>query len=138
MADIVDIKDLRKQFMEKVTVEDWKSFAEAQHTIIENYNRQIEILKDKNKHLETLLMKKPVQSLITELSSEEKICIEQIDRLERQSAERQLTLEEVKRLDLLVKNLKLIREESTIVVNNRADALKESELVAIAVRPESD
>jgi hypothetical protein len=50
-----------------------------------------------------------------------------------------LTLEEVKRLDLLVKNLKLIREESTIIVNNKkSDNIKEADLVAIAKSQSGD
>lgn len=131
MSNIVDINDLRKQFAEKITSEEWKKFAEVQQAIIEKYENQIKLLNDKNKHLESLLMSKT--NIVSELTPEEVICLQQINRLEKLSTDRQLTLEEVKKLDLLVKNLKLIREESTIIVNNRnQENLKEAELVAIA------
>lgn len=133
MSNILDINELRKRFAENASLEEWKEFATVQNKVIEQNAKHVEHLKNQIKHLENLLLTRNQSSLITELSPEEKICIEQIDRLERQSSERQLTLEEVKRLDLLVKNLKLIREESTIVVNNkRNENVKEADLVAIA------
>lgn len=134
--NVVDINTLKKQFEAAVSVEEWRIFAEKQTALIESYHKEIELLGLKNRQLETMLVGKV--PLITELSTEERICIEQIDRLDRLSAERQLTLDEVKRLDLLVKNMKLIREESTVVVNNRPSAsLGEVDLVRIATREES-
>lgn len=133
MSNIINLDELRKQFAQAASVEEWRQFAEAQNNLIESYQKQLNELKQKNNQLEKLLISK--HPLLTELTSEEKICIEQIDRLEKLSTERQLTLEEVKRFDLLVKNLKLIREESTIVVNNRSsENLKEEDLVAIATQ----
>ncbi len=86
-----------------------------------------------------MLMAMAEKSILTERVPGEKICIEQIDRLEKLSSDRQLTLEEVKRLDLLVKNLKLIREESTVILNaRRIDSLKESDLVAIATKSDTN
>lgn len=135
MSNIIDINELRKQFAEKLSSEEWQKFSEMQNTIIDKYEKQILFLIEKNKHLEKMLINK--NNFVTEIQPEEIICLQQIKRLEHMSNERQLTLEEVKRLDLLVKNLKLIREESTIVVNNRnSDKLGENELVAI-VRSES-
>lgn len=131
MGDLIDINELRKEFAEKLTTEEWQKFAEMQRVLIDKYEKRISLLSEKNQQLEKLLMSR-TPDLITELTPEENICIQQIDRLEKLSNERQLTLEEVKRLDLLVKNLKLIREESTIVVNNRPPAkLEEKDLVAI-------
>ncbi len=138
MSNIIDINDLKKQFQEKLSIEEWQSFAKAQFDLIDQYQKELVYLKDKNKHLESLLFNK-TSEFATELTPEEVICIQQISRLEKLSNERQLTLEEVKRLDLLVKNLKLIREESTIVVNNKkVDNLKEAELVAIVRASESN
>ena len=66
-------------------------------------------------------------------NAEEMICIEQIDLLKQKSSSRELSLDEVKRLDLLVKNLRLIREQSTEVINTTDyKNLGEAELVAIA------
>lgn len=133
MSNIISLDELRKQFSKAASLEEWKQFAESQNDLIESYQKQLDILKQKNHQLEIILDNK--HPLITELSSEEDICVHQIARLHTLSNERQLTLEEVKRFDLLVKNLKLIREESTIILNSRKpESLKESDLVAIATQ----
>lgn len=133
MSNIVDINTLKNQFLQAETLEDWKQFANTQNELIVSYQKEIEVLRLKNRQLEAMLINKT--NLITELSPEENICIQQIDRLEKTSLTRELTLEEVKRLDLLVKNMKLIREESTIVLNSKkSDNLGEADLVAIATR----
>lgn len=131
MSNIINIIDLRKELNDKKSIEEWLSFAQKQNIIIEQHQQQIKNLEFKNHQLENMLMTKFNKDLITELTPEESICIQQIDRLEKISIERALTLDEVKRLDLLVKNLKLIREESTIIVNQKPDGLKEADLVAI-------
>lgn len=136
MSNILDINELRKQFGEKISLEQWQNFSEAQNALIIKLKKEVEIYKQKNAQLEHLVLNKHPH-LLAELTPEEIICLQQIRKLENSSNQRELTLEEVKRLDLLVKNLKLIREESTIVVNNRTDNLKESDLVAI-IRSETN
>jgi vacuolar-type H+-ATPase subunit I/STV1 len=132
MSNIISIDELRKLSEQHLTVQEWQDFAERQTKLLEQYDKKVRFLEEKNKNLESMLMSRSAESLISTLTPEENICIQQIDRLEKLSNERQLTLEEVKRLDLLVKNLKLIREESTIVVNSqKSDNLKEEDLVAI-------
>jgi len=128
------ISDIHKEFVNK----------EIQNDVIVKNELEIDPIKAENEQLKKRILdlQKRVLSLtrnqlITEVSTEEVICIEQIERLKTKSAERELTLEEVKRLDLLVKNLKLVREESTIVVSGpRADDLSEAELVQIATQTE--
>lgn len=134
MSNIVSLDDLKKQMQETLTSEEWQKFSTAQMQQLEAYNREIAILKQKNAQLEHLLKQK-TPGLVQPLTPEEIICIEQIDRLRNASQTRELGLEEVKRLDLLVKNLKLIREGNTIVVtNNNQDKISEAELVAIIKR----
>lgn len=134
---VIDIKELRKQANLVTSNEEWRKFAQAQNDLIESYQKQLETFKQKNHQLENILMNK--HPLLTELVPEEQICIEQIERLRAVSVERTLTLEEVKRLDLLVKNLKLIREESTIILDNRKpESLQEADLVAIATRTDTE
>lgn len=130
MSNIISLDELKKQMQETLSSEDWKVFSNTQMEQLQTYSREISILKQKNLQLEHLLKQK-TPLLLQELDPAEVICIQQIDRLHHASQIRELGLEEVKRLDLLVKNLKLIREESTIVVNNRQDTLKEVDLVAI-------
>lgn len=68
---------------------------------------------------------------------EEMICIEQIDILRSASAKRELSLDEVKRLDLLIKNLRLLREQSTQVIESvDYTNMKEADLVAAITSPD--
>lgn len=133
MSNLINIEDLRKQFEDKLTSEEWKKFSEVQYQMIDAYQKQIDLLRRKNEQLEKLLMSK-MDNVAMPLTAEEIICIEQIDRIRHKSIKQELTLEEVKRLDLLVKNLKLIREESTVVINSKSshEAIPEEDLVAIA------
>lgn len=136
MGDILNILELKKQFEEKTKAKDLKQFAAAQYTLIEKLMSENKSLKEKNEHLENIVKKQIQDSM--RLSPEEMICLEQIDRLKSKSRDRELTLEEAKKLDILVRNLKLIREESTIVVSHSdPSGIKESELVAIARGPET-
>lgn len=137
MSNIINLDDLRKEFQEKLSKEEWVRFAEAQQQLMLSYESQINLLTEKNKQLEKLLMAK--HDLATPVSTEESICVQQIHEIGLLSNTRALTLEEVKRLDLLVKNLKLVREESTIVLNARPPAkLEEHELVAIIQSENTD
>jgi predicted RNase H-like nuclease (RuvC/YqgF family) len=67
------------------------------------------------------------------ISDEEVICVEQIAKLRQESAKRHLSTDEVKKLDILHKNLKMARGEGSRV-NNRSLAKKLSaeELTAVA------
>lgn len=67
------------------------------------------------------------------VSDEESICVEQIRKLKDSSGKRTLTSDEVKKLDILHKNLKLSRGESDRVGSrNHAKQLSIQELEAIA------
>jgi hypothetical protein len=132
MNNVIDIADLRAEFLEKTKLKDTKEFAEKQMQIIFEVSKQNEALRDKIDHLEKLLLNKAPEMAIR-LSAEEVICIEQIEILQRKSSGRELSLDEVKRLDLLIKNLRLIREESTQVINTSSYSnVQEDMLVAIA------
>ncbi len=110
------------------------AIVEKENVIVDDsLKKENEELKKRIIDLQKRVLSMSRNSLVTEVSTEEVICIEQIERLKIKSTERELTLEEVKRLDLLVKNLKLVREESTIVVSGpRVDDLSEVDLVQIA------
>lgn len=94
-------------------------------------------LKKENEQLRNeLVMAKSVTGKFP--STEELICIEQIAILRNRSVQRELSLEEVKKLDLLVKNLRLLQEQSTENVNtNNVRDVSEALLVAVASEPES-
>lgn len=127
---------------------DFKKVAE----LVEYCNKQHEtitlILEEKSKlaeeveHLKNLLQSslpvlktEPVEKI--RIQDEEMICLMQIQKLKESSMARTLTLEEVKKLDLLHKNLKLARGENTVIVNKARDVQEtpERELIEIAASP---
>jgi hypothetical protein len=131
MSDIIDIDSIRKDFEVLAKQQDSEQFAIAQQTLINKLQKENEVLNQKIKQLEYLL--KQNFTLSNKLSAEEMICMEQIDILRSASNNRELSLDEVKRLDLLIKNLRLIREQSTQVINSTDYSnVVEDDLVAIA------
>lgn len=70
---------------------------------------------------------------LVNVSAAEIICLEQLDILGSKSAVRELSLDETKRLDLLVKNLKLVRETANDAIDiPNLEKIGEDNLVAIA------
>ena len=118
--NIVKIADLKEQFLDA-------AFTEAQQNLIDKLLKENEFLKEKLKSLES------VTKTFGSVSPEEIICIEQIAKLKDRSYNRELTLEEVKRLDLLIKNLRLIKEQSTENVSQvKYRDISEATLVELA------
>jgi hypothetical protein len=76
--------------------------------------------RDKIKHLESLIsqsvpvIKKESQVISVSVTPEEEIAQTQLERLRQASQARSLTLEEIRAYDLLVKNKRLVLDESTI------------------------
>ena len=127
---IIDINDVRTSFEKE-------AFAVAQQNTITSLMTENETLKLKVAELEKMLIALSVRKhSILNILPEELICLEQIGSLKRKSAERELTLEETKKLDILVRNLKLIRDDGTTLVGSaESTAVMEAELVAIATNP---
>lgn len=97
---------------------------------IDKIKEENRVLKQKIQQLEEMLMSTR-EGLSLNVSPEEQICVKQIDSLNRISNDRDLTLEEVKKLDFLVKNLKLIRKEANSIVEMSAKDVSPDELLAI-------
>jgi len=97
---------------------------------------QIKELQQENNELKNklaTLQSNNLPSFGGRISSEELICVEQIEMLRSKSIGRELTLEEVKKLDLLNKNLRLAREQATQVIDTIEYAnISEEELENIA------
>lgn len=116
MGDLVSIKAMKKELL---------------IDMVEQLRVENERLMARIERLERLPVPAPVVRV--EITPEEIICVEQIDILKSKSANRELSLDECKRLDLLVKNLRLIRNESTEVINTtNYSTINEDDLVAIA------
>lgn len=81
---------------------------------------QIKKLTEDNKRLVNEITKLKIllkdldpEADVSDVSDEEAICIEQIQRIKKYSSNRDLTPDEIKGLDVLVKNLRLIRGQSS-------------------------
>lgn len=95
-------------------------------------------LEKENKQLKQQLETLKLQLTPEALSAEELICVEQINILQNRSSQRELSLEEIKKLDLLVKNLRLIKEPlKDGALKDVTGKFSEADLVAIASQPES-
>jgi len=131
--DIIDINEVRQMMLAKGKEENAQQFVESQQKVIEKLCKQIEALKEKNEHLETILKSVVKPNMSIEVTPEELICIEQINIIKNRSSQRELTTDEVKKLDLLIKNLKLLRQESTVIMSKSSyRSMPDEELLAIA------
>lgn len=127
MSEIVSVNEM----IEDVN----QHYVSAQYQLINSLQKENDILKEKVAYLEQTLQNRIIPAAIP-ITEEELICIEQIGILKTTSDKRELSLDEVKRLDLLIKNLRLIREPS----NKEASFtdytnMKEADLVAVLNSP---
>lgn len=126
MDDIKTVAKQRKQ--------DTKEYIAAQESTIFKLQKENEFLKEKLTQMEKMLV-----TSHTTVSPEELICVEQIAVIKRSSANRELSLDEVKRLDILIKNLRLIKDQSTETIDHKDYRnVKEAELVEIARKSQED
>jgi hypothetical protein len=86
------------------------------------------VLKKKVKQLEGMLMS---SKDLKAPPAEERICIKQIELLNQHSMMRELTLEEVKKLDFLVKNLKILQKSNETDDKKEERDVSESDLLAL-------
>ena len=99
----------------KTIAGDFKNYVELK-SFCEDLYKAHEKLLEENKLLRSQLGEVESQSsFLTDslITNEERICLVQIEKLREDSEKRKLSLEEIKMLDLLNKNLRLIRGEST-------------------------
>ncbi len=88
----------------------------------ENQQLRLELKEARQEleHVRMLLNKLDIANIVRPLSDEEEIASIQLQKLKTQSRERQLTLEELKMFDLLVKNLRLAQGEVTEIKGNKS------------------
>lgn len=89
--------------------ESFKKFAELK-VYADKQAEKIELLEKEIANLKTQLATPNLIEPAKKVSDEEVICVTQIEKLREIATKRSLTLEEVKMLDLLNKNLLLIRK----------------------------
>lgn len=127
---VISIEDLRKEFLAKQQPKDLKEFAHKQQEILEWHIREVKKLKEKLSQLE--MATSSMSLLKNNMDDEEIICVKQIQILKEKSATRELDINEVKKLDLLIKNLRLIRSQSTETPDVPYRDVSEGDLLAIA------
>lgn len=135
MSDIIDISKLHKNFKSDL---EKKEFVEAQHRSIISLNKQIQEQQEEIAQLKTMLAQNPnnVQKVI--LSPEQALIEEQIFMIQQRSYAKELTLEDVKKLDILLKNKNLIKEKDTLKADSKKLGYTNVDLVQIAQGPTNE
>jgi len=123
-----DIISLSSKFS---TMVEWRDYCASLETTLMRANTKI-------KELEEQVNNGPI---IQEKSTAEIICELEIEKLKTTATMRSLTLEETKRLDLLVKNLLLAKEANKSNKKENSGpsiTISEAALIAIASIPEAE
>jgi len=132
MSNILSIEELRKEFLAKSKPKDVKEFVEKQQELLEKFIRETEDLKKQLAHANEIIKTLGSPLTLQGDNTEELICVEQIKILKDRSRTRELDINDVKKLDLLIKNLRLIRSQPTDNINTSYRDVSEEELLAIA------
>lgn len=137
-----NLKSLRtiadhKKELAKLEKENRAAYKTIDKLIADNKKKEEEI-----DHLKKLLEdsvpvlvedKKPQETISFNITPEETIAHSQLRRLEETAMKRDLTLEETRKYDLLVKNKRLAQEQSTVNLNKQNyKELDDSKLIEIA------
>jgi hypothetical protein len=134
MAEIITLSGTYR------TTKELKEYCDAQYIALQGAVEKIKKLEEEITHLQQIL------ATTTELISSPKvekiiktpelaICEAQIDILQNRALQKELTLEEVKILDLLIKNKRLLTGEATTIEGEKKkikNQYSEAELVALA------
>ena len=138
MSKIYNIEELRREFLLKKSNEDKAEYMQRQQELIEKLIKENTQMQERLSHLESNLMVSASPLLIGNDNAEELICVEQIKILKDRSQSKELDINDVKKLDLLIKNLRLIRSQPTGNVNANYRDVSEADLVAIALGTKED
>lgn len=117
-----------KTLLQYKTLEELQMFAQAQQNIIMQISKKVKNLEEERDHLKKLLETsvpiihpegKPIaEKFLT--SSEEAICVMQLEKLRDISVSRELTLEETRRVEIFSKILATFRNmPKTIELKNK-------------------
>lgn len=136
-----NVADFTQKFK---TQKELQEYARAQFLTLLQANKRIEHLETENTHLKSQIEAMKVRSEekpeIRLQSNEQDLCEIEIKRLKDIALERALTLEETKRMDLLVKNLYLAKGKPTpsgAKGRKTEEPLTDSELIKLATLPDS-
>lgn len=125
MSNVIDINELKD-------IVEWRLYAEGLFMALQKSEAYNEQLSKKINQLEELLT--ATTPKLAPIPIEQLICELQIKMLHDAAMNRQLSLEETKRLDLLVKNLYLTKGQATEIVSNLgaiSDRVSDSDLIQV-------
>lgn len=111
---LVSIEGLGEKFDSQA---DLQKYCDAQYQVITNLKKENKVLRAELEHLKDLLSAATELTSIAaptikvEISPAQVICEMQILKIYDDAAVRQLTLEETKRLEILIKSLNLLKKE---------------------------
>lgn len=138
MSNIISIEELRKEFLAKSKPKDVKEFVEKQQELLENFMQENVNLKQQLSHANEIIKSMGAPLILGTENEEELICIQQIKILRERSNTRELDINDVKKLDLLIKNIRLIRSQPTDNINASYKDVSEEDLLAIAAGKTTD
>lgn len=114
------------------TLKELQKYADSLYLVLEIANEKVKELEEKVKHSEDLLLSTQVVPIIK--TQEQCIVDKQIDDLNKLSMNRSLTTEEIKSLDILIKNKLLLSGQATTipgqVLKRKEMTLKELTFIA--------
>lgn len=117
-----------------------KRFTEATYIALKGAADRIKALEEENSKLRQLVSA-PKENVVEKIieSPELAICNAQIGMIQNRALMKELTLEETKQLDLLIKNKRLLSGESTTIEGQKKKKFdySDAELVRIAQKVEN-
>lgn len=117
------------------TLEEKDAFIEAQHNTINQLTEQIAALEEKNRQLESMMVKTiPVigekPKFAHEGTEEEYIAREQLRMFAQIAAEREFTMEEARKVDIYAKLLLALKQQDK-KAKNPAESLSSAQLLKL-------
>jgi hypothetical protein len=119
-----------------------QEYCDAQFRELERSIHRIQQLEGEVSHLKSLLagtttlLDNKVERVV--VSAEQAICEMQIEMLKKTAMDRQLTLEETKRLDLLIKNLHISKQaKPAMEAEFTSGLISEADLIKLASVPDN-
>lgn len=133
MSDLIDISHLHKEFKNDV---EQNQFIEAQQKTIVQLQQQIHTYKEELARIKRLLSEPEdgIERVI--LSPEEALVSDQIMMIQERSYAKELSLEDVKKLDILLKHKKSFKDEDkTLKADSKKVYLSNEELLKLVQKP---
>ena len=140
-AEVLDISEMSKKVNEnqdKVTILKLEEKCIALSQVVDSLLKQAEQKEEEIAHLKSMLSKTvPIIGEVVKIdpSDEEVIAEIQLRKIRENARIRDLTLDEIKKFDLLVKNKRLAKGDATVIESNKLpENLTKKDLLKIATK----